>query len=298
VLDDSFPVVVFSHGLGGCMEMYSQLCTNMASHGFLVFALEHQDGSGCFAETAEGEHIYYKRPDNTPYSREKVLNFRGPMLEQRVEEVESALRYLLYSSSSTTTPNQGGCDDPRFEKILKAADTRNGVALVGHSFGASTMALVAQRDAFQTNTVSFLDPWCFSLDDVALEKGVTCAPVLSILSESWTQSKELPQVLTLLENSNNKSLWWMPGTVHQSVADSANWLPGFIARRMGMRGKEERRHATCRAVAEVCVSHISQASSIGSSSIVDEAFDDQLGPYSESLLKPFVLPMTVEMAKV
>ena len=87
VLDDSFPVVVFSHGLGGCMEMYSQLCTNMASHGFVVFALEHQDGSGCFAETANGERIYYKRPDNTLYSREKVLNFFGTMLEQRVKEV-------------------------------------------------------------------------------------------------------------------------------------------------------------------------------------------------------------------
>jgi dienelactone hydrolase len=274
VLDDSFPVIVFSHGLGGCMEMYSQLCANMASHGFVVLALEHQDGSGCFAETTDGEPIYYKRPDNTPYSREKVLNFRGPMLEQRVEEVESALRYLQYSSS--TTSNQG-CDDPQFEKILKAADTRNGVALVGHSFGASTMALVAQRDAFRLNAVAFLDPWCFSLEDVALKKGVTSAPVISILSESWTQSKELPQVLTLLENSNSKSLWWMPGTVHQSVADSANWLPGFVAKRMGMRGKEELRHATHRAVAEVCVSHITQASTIDST-IGDEALVEKLGP--------------------
>jgi dienelactone hydrolase len=32
------------------------------------------------------------------------------------------------------------------------------LALVGYSFGAATMALVAQHDTFQMNAAAFLDP--------------------------------------------------------------------------------------------------------------------------------------------
>lgn len=42
----TFPVVVFSHGLGGSRTMYSTVCGDLASHGLVVVALEHRDGSG------------------------------------------------------------------------------------------------------------------------------------------------------------------------------------------------------------------------------------------------------------
>lgn len=51
---------MFSHGLLGGIEMYSQICVEMASYGAVVISLEHEDKSAARARDADGNIIPYE----------------------------------------------------------------------------------------------------------------------------------------------------------------------------------------------------------------------------------------------
>ena len=129
-LEKKWPTVIFSHGLFGSMELYSIICREIASYGFVVVAPEHEDGSASYAEkaashelnsdmnrksnqihvtidneaarTSEGRDEYFQS-HVIPYQngldqkglvyreKESVVNFRRPFLRKRCEE----LRYLI-----------------------------------------------------------------------------------------------------------------------------------------------------------------------------------------------------------
>ena len=63
-----FPVIVFSHGLSGHFYVYSGICSDLASHGYVVAAVEHRDGSALLAlkrVPGSGVHVgQYDQYDN------------------------------------------------------------------------------------------------------------------------------------------------------------------------------------------------------------------------------------------
>ena len=123
-----WPLVVFSHGLYGCAASYSGLCAEMASHGSVVIALEHKDGSAVYTETDDGHSLGYTAPEK--------VDGRELQQDQRVEEVCSVLE-SIDEVAAKVVAGSGGNGDATLQI------DRLGVSLVGHSFGSSTAFRVA-----------------------------------------------------------------------------------------------------------------------------------------------------------
>lgn len=82
-----WPVMVFSHGLGGTRNQYSHIVGLLASHGVVVLTPEHRDGSGpiSFVGGPNGKAVEYK---NIPHSQSKeVEDARDEQLGVRLWEL-------------------------------------------------------------------------------------------------------------------------------------------------------------------------------------------------------------------
>jgi platelet-activating factor acetylhydrolase len=210
------PLIIFSHGLGGTMEFYSQFCLDLASFGFVVVALEHEDGTASFAMDANGRVIHYKRtPTNVNYNREEVVNYRRPQVEQRAREVEAAIQFIQERS------------DRSMDEVYDIADT-SGVHLVGHSFGACSTVRVSQLDRLRSTIrgVLLLDLWAYPISEAQVREGIP-APSLSILSEQFQKGQEKQITEELMRNSGGEH-GFIVGTRHQTFSDAAGWAPEFL----------------------------------------------------------------------
>jgi len=111
ILPETFPLLIYSHGYGGNMDMATYFLRNMASQGMVVAALEHADG------TASSTLINGTRLDFNP----SLYSLRDG-LALRAKEMVQALEYL-----STALENVGP------------------VFMGGHSYGAPTAVLASQQ---------------------------------------------------------------------------------------------------------------------------------------------------------
>lgn len=221
-----WPVVLFSHGLGGSLEMYSHINQQLASSGNVVVVLNHCDGSASVASPAAGKVEYYHQ-----ISREVRDNidgagfrFRNAQLRQRVRELRAVLSDMLDRKERVTARSKSTA--VTVDDVLARADTSN-VSAVGHSFGAATALSAAHEDERIARAV-LLDAWMEPVDAGARHGLGARVPVLHLLSEHffhWRDNFESTRLHARGNTHAQSELAVLRGSRHNNFSDIPVFSP-------------------------------------------------------------------------
>ncbi|KAG6903475.1 hypothetical protein C0995_005498 [Termitomyces sp. Mi166 len=176
-----WPLVIFSHGLGGTRTAYSQICSRLASSGRVVLAMEHRDGTGCACIITRIKSIYYYKDndiviDDTRTSDESApLPLRTDQLEFRREEIYTAYQsfcnFLKNDSASEIDAIDGQTIDRTSWTYVDPFSNKGSVSfdknvtLAGHSFGGCTMLSILSSNPppkyphIPVSHALIYDPW-------------------------------------------------------------------------------------------------------------------------------------------
>ncbi|KAF2839396.1 hypothetical protein M501DRAFT_1016478 [Patellaria atrata CBS 101060] len=212
-----WPMMVFSHGLAGSRNTYSHICGSVASHGVVVVAVDHRDGSApvSYIRATENtkattvEYIQMEHND-TP----EVFSCRNKQLKIRLWELGLAHEALLKidqgsegihnldSNSFHHRKHDSNDVLSRFENQLDV-HRPGAICWAGHSFGGSTTVQFVKSTFWRpSEKAEGYEPLFEPDPDSALVKQITlsspvvlldvwCLPLMSP-STKWLFDKPLP----------------------------------------------------------------------------------------------------------
>lgn len=215
-----WPVMLFSHGLGGSRNAYSHICGSLASHGIVVVAPDHRDGSSPinFVHTPDAkkkekvQRVDYKRIDHKPSP--DVYAARDTQLQIRLWEMGLVHDALLKIDTRTWLRNvagdaktSGGKDTlTQFSHILNVHEPGS-IAFAGHSFGAATTVQLVKSVFYRPSSEDYDAPGSYKplytpRSDSALARQITSRNPVVLLdlwtlpiqspSTAWLRNKPLP----------------------------------------------------------------------------------------------------------
>ena len=119
----TYPLVLFSHGFGGHRRQSTFLCTHLASHGYVVAAVDHTGNT-----VIDIMQMVLQVQSGAPVP--ELTDMLKPFIDARPADVRYVLDQLLGGAIADLTP----------------LIDRERIGMSGHSFGGWTTLMVAGRD--------------------------------------------------------------------------------------------------------------------------------------------------------
>ncbi|XP_069668593.1 platelet-activating factor acetylhydrolase-like isoform X2 [Periplaneta americana] len=226
------PVVILSHGLGASRFLYSSICVELASHGFLVAAVEHRDKSASAS-------FYYKSKERQASSTPSWVNFkvvcfgsghfpeRSKQVSKRVEECRRLLDLLEKINDGSPIKNILTKDFKLSQ--LKGRLNLENLTMMGHSFGGATALLTLENEPRLKYGV-ILDPWMFPLKEEPNLWNTVKQPLLFINTETFhitTNYNALKKYTDCTpEGCGKRTVYTLKGTTHETHSDTPH-LVGY-----------------------------------------------------------------------
>ena len=186
-VNEKFPVLIFSHGIGGLKTQNTTQMEEMASHGYVVFSCDHAYDAG--VSIFPGDRIIFGKtniPDNL--TKEEKWNMRRAQLDYRAADIQFLLDEM---------------DRENFLSVaLKNSLDLEHIGVFGHSFGGGTSVVVASVDE-RIDACFGLDAWFLPIPSNVLNSDLN-KPFIHLGQVSWKEKENYLKLDTL---AGNNSAW-------------------------------------------------------------------------------------------
>jgi dienelactone hydrolase len=128
VQQPSYPVVLFSHGAGTTMEVQTSQSEDLASHGYIVVAIDHTYVSAATVF-----------PDRIVSQKEATTNFNIP-------EPAEIITQIMADDSKFVMEQLGEMNEGKINSIFKGKLDLDSIGALGHSVGGAVAYNLAIND--------------------------------------------------------------------------------------------------------------------------------------------------------
>lgn len=218
-VENSYPVVVISHGWQGFRELHTDFAEELASHGFIAVSIDHTYGSQ--AVKFEDGSVAYLNEDALPSQASNPAAFKKSstlLVNTYGEDVAAVLDDLERQNTDGDFKDQLDLD------VL---------GVLGHSTGGGGDVYIALKDS-RIKALMGLDAWVEPIGTEVLEQGLDI-PALFIRSEQWSQGPNNIGLDLLRKNSEDATLIQMNRTVHVDFSMAYMYSP--LAKYVGFSGE-------------------------------------------------------------
>ncbi|KAI8940684.1 hypothetical protein NX059_001953 [Plenodomus lindquistii] len=239
--DDEFgtlPCIVFTHGMAGMSQSYAHYLGSIASHGYVVAAVEHRDGSGpgTIVHRPDGTerkvwHLKLKDLRSNPPMSD--LDLKAAQLAYREAEMSETIKLFARMHAGEEIENRKP-DSPALPSFKHRLNL-SAVTVAGHSYGA-TGVLQALKSAgsleMPINGGIALDP---GKGSGPLNKDID-VPMLVMQSGEWTEKQtefygqgwHFEVVKRIVDSIKEGWFMTLSGTAHPSCTDAPLIVPWIM----------------------------------------------------------------------
>tara|TARA_B100000586_G_scaffold253128_1_gene213565 strand:- start:231 stop:1391 length:1161 start_codon:yes stop_codon:yes gene_type:complete len=202
-VNEKFPVLIFSHGIGGIKIQNTTQMEEMASHGYVVFSCDHAYDAG--VSIFPGERTIFGNtniPDDL--TKEEKWNMRRAQLDYRAADIQFMLDEMALGNFLSVP--------------LKNSLDLEHIGVFGHSFGGGTSIVVASTDE-RVDACFGLDAWFIPIPSNVLNSDLN-KPFIHLGQVQWKEEDNYLKLDTLAGNNSSWSLRLdVKGATHYDFTD-------------------------------------------------------------------------------
>jgi len=224
IINGSFPVVLFSHGLGGMRTQNTIQAEALASRGYIVISADHTYDANITIFPNDDVAFNQSHIDSMP--PKDWLNIRNKQLEFRIGDISFMIDKLEELNSRDK------------ESIFYERLDLENIGIFGHSYGGATSTLSAMKE-HRIDACLTLDAWFLPLFDKDINKNFN-KPFLHIGQISWTDTLNYKKLDIFLNNCNNDYFKYvLKNAKHLDFTD----IPHFtsLSEKLKISGKIEKK---------------------------------------------------------